>query len=111
VTLEWPTTYQRYDEPFAFLLFSPREYVETGPALNVYRRVARVWYLSAYGRAGGLRESGRDWQTLGIARASVEREIRSHWGIRIDGGWSNSNLAGSAGFQRTSVGASLTIRP
>jgi tetratricopeptide (TPR) repeat protein len=111
VTFEWPTTYQRYDEPFEFLLFSPREYVETGPALNLYRRVARVWYLSAYGRAGGLRESGRDWQALGIARASVEREIRSHWGIRVDGGWSNSNLAGSAGFQRTSVGLSLTIRP
>jgi tetratricopeptide (TPR) repeat protein len=111
VTFEWPTTYQRYDEPFEFMLFSPREYVETGPALNLYRRVARVWYLSAYGRAGGLRESGRDWQALGIARASVEREIRSHWGIRFDGGWSNSNLAGSAGFQRTSVGVSLTIRP
>ena len=111
VTLEWPTTWQRYDEPFDFLLFSPRAYVETGPALSVYRRVASVWYLSAYGRVGRLRESGQDWQALGIARASVERDIRSHWGIRIDGAWSNSNLAGSAGFQRTMAGASLTIRP
>jgi hypothetical protein len=111
VTFEWPLTYQRYDEPFEFLLFSPREYVETGPALNVYRRVASVWYLSAYGRAGGLRESGRGWQALGVVRASVEREIRSHWGVRVDGAWSNSNLAGSAGFQRTMAGASLTIRP
>ena len=111
VTLEWPTIYQRYDEPFAFLLFSPEKYIETGPALSVYRRVASVWYLSAYGRAGGLRESGRDWQALGIARASVEREIRAHWGIRLDGAWSNSNLAGSAGFQRTTAGVSVTIRP
>ena len=111
VTLEWPTAYQRYDEAFAFQLFSPREYVETGPALNVSRRVARVWWVSAYGKAGGLRESGRDWQALGIVRGSVEREIRSHWGIRFDAGWSNSNLAGSAGFQRTTAGVSLTIRP
>ena len=111
VTLEWPTVYQWYDEPFQFLLFSPREYVETGPALNIYRRVARVWWISGYGKAGALREIGRDWQALGIVRASLEREIRSHWGIRFDAGWSNSNLAGSAGFQRTTVGASLTIRP
>ena len=111
VTLEWPTIYQRYDEPFEFVLFSPEKYIETGPALNVYRRVASVWYLSAYGRAGGLRESGREWQALGIARASVEREIRAHWGIRLDGAWSNSNLAGSAGFQRTTAGVSVTIRP
>jgi tetratricopeptide (TPR) repeat protein len=111
VTLEWPTTYQRYSAPFAFRFFSPREYVETGPALNVYRRVASVWYLSAYGRAGGLRESGREWQALGIGRASLEREIRNHWGVRLDAGWSNSNLAGSAGFRRTSLAAGVTIRP
>jgi hypothetical protein len=41
----------------------------------------------------------------------VERDIRSHWGIRFDAGWSNSNLAGSAGFQRTTAAVSLTIRP
>ena len=111
VTLEWPTTYQRYSAPFEFRFFSPREYVETGPALNVYRRVASVWYVSAYGRAGGLRESGQDWQALGIGRASLEREIRNHWGIRVDAGWSNSNLAGSAGFRRTSLAAGVTIRP
>ena len=111
VTLEWPTTYQRYSAPFEFRFFSPREYVETGPALNVYRRVASVWYVSAYGRAGGLRESGRDWQALGIGRASLEREIRNHWGVRLDAGWSNSNLAGSAGFRRTSLAAGVTIRP
>jgi tetratricopeptide (TPR) repeat protein len=111
VTLEWPTTYQRYSAPFQFRFFSPREYLETGPALNVYRRVALVWYLSAYGRAGGLRETGRDWQALGIGRASLEREIRNHWGVRFDAGWSNSNLAGSAGFRRTSLAAGVTIRP
>jgi len=111
VTFEWPTIYQRYSAPFEFRFFSPHEYLETGPAVNVYRRVASVWYLSAYARAGGLRESGRSWQTLGMGRASVEREIRAHWGVRLDAAWSNSNLAGSAGFQRTSVGAGVTIRP
>ena len=111
VTLEWPTIYQRYSAPFDFRFFSPHEYVETGPAMTVYRRVASVWYLSAYARGGWLQESGRPWQALGIARASVERDIRAHWGVRVDAGWSNSNLAGSAGFQRTSLGAGLTIRP
>ena len=111
VTLEWPTIYQRYDEPFGFRFFSPREYVETGPALNIYKRVAQVWYLSAYARGGGLRETGRSWQALGMGRASVERDVRSHWGMRIEAGWSNSNLAGSAGFRRASVGAGFTIRP
>ncbi len=110
-TLEWPTIYQRYDVPFDFRFFSPREYVETGPAVNVYKRVARVWYLSAYARGGGLRETGRSWQPLGIGRAAVERDVSSHWGVRVDGGWSNSNLAGSAGFRRTSVAAGITIRP
>jgi tetratricopeptide (TPR) repeat protein len=111
VTLEWPTTYQHYSAPFEFRFFSPKEYVETGPALALYRRVAAAWYLSAYARAGGLRESGREWQALGITRASLEREIRSHWGLRVDAGWSNSNLAGSAGFRRTSLAAGVTIRP
>lgn len=111
VTLEWPTIYQHYDEPFEFRLFSPRSYVETGPALNVYKRVARVWYLSAYARGGALRETGRSWQSLGMGRASVEREVSAHWGVRVDGAWSNSNLAGSAGFERTTIGASLTVRP
>jgi hypothetical protein len=111
VTFEWPTTYQRYSAPFEFRFFSPREYLETGPALSGFRRIASVWYLSGYARAGGLRESGRDWQALGIGRASLEREIRNHWGVRLDAGWSNSNLAGSAGFRRTSLAAGVTIRP
>ena len=110
-TLEWPTTYQHYDEPFDFRFFSPEEYVETGPAVNVSKRVARVWYLSAYARGGALRETGGDWQPLGMGRASVERDVTSHWGVRLDGGWSNSNLTGSAGFQRTSLSLGVTIRP
>jgi hypothetical protein len=111
ITFEWPTIYQRYSAPFEFNFFSPEKYLETGPAVNVYRRVASVWYVSGYARAGGLRESGQDWQALATGRASVEREIRSHWGVRLDAGWSNSNLAGSGGFQRTSVGLAVTIRP
>ncbi|HUQ80594.1 MAG TPA: hypothetical protein VM076_05645 [Gemmatimonadaceae bacterium] len=111
VTLDWSTTYQRYSAPFAFRFFSPREYLETGPAVNVYRRVASVWYVSGYARAGALRESGRPWQSLGMGRASLERDIRSHWGLRLDASWSNSNLAGSSGFQRASGAAAITIRP
>ena len=111
VTLEWPTIYQRYDEPFDFRFFSPKEYVETGPAVSVYKRVARVWYLAAYARGGGLRETGGSWQARGIGRASVEREMRSHWGVKLDAAWSNSNLAGSGGFQRTTLGVGVTIRP
>jgi hypothetical protein len=111
VTLEWPTTYQHYDEPFDFRFFSPEQYVETGPAVNVSKRVASKWYLSAYARGGALRESGSDWQPLGMGRASVERDVTSHWGVRLDGGWSNSNLAGSSGFQRTSLSLGVTVRP
>jgi len=110
-TVEWPTTYQHYDAPFDFRFFSPEEYVETGPAVNVSKRVARVWYLSAYARGGALRETGSEWQPLGMGRASVERDVSSHWGVRLDGGWSNSNLTGSAGFQRTSLSLDVTIRP
>jgi hypothetical protein len=110
-TLEWPTTYQRYDEPFDFRFFSPKEYIETGPAVNAYKRVARVWYLSGYARGGGLRETGRGWQALGMGRASVERDVSSHWGMRVEAAWSNSNLAGSGGFRRTTVIAGFTIRP
>jgi hypothetical protein len=111
VTLEWPTTYQHYDKPFDFRFFSPEEYLETGPAVSVSKRMAAKWYLSAYVRGGALRETGSDWQPLGMGRASVERDIASHWGVRLDGGWSNSNLAGSAGFQRTSLSLGVTIRP
>jgi len=111
VTLEWPTIYQHYDAPFDFRFFSPTEYLETGPAVSVNRRLAQVWYVSAYARAGGLREGGRSWQALGIGRMSVEREVRSHWGVRFDAGWSNSNLAGSGGFQRTILGVGVTVRP
>jgi len=110
-TLEWPTTYQHYDAPFDFRFFSPEQYIETGPAVNVSKRVARVWYLSAYARGGALRETGSEWQPLGMGRASVERDVASHWGVRLDGGWSNSNLTGSAGFQRTSLSLGVTIRP
>jgi len=111
VTLEWPTTYQHYDKPFDFRFFSPEEYLETGPAVRVSKRVSKVWYLSGYARGGALRETGSDWQPLGMGRASVERDIASHWGVRLDGGWSNSNLAGSAGFQRTSLSLGVTVRP
>jgi len=62
-------------------------------------------------RGGALRETGSEWQPLGMGRASVERDVSLHWGVRLDGGWSNSNLTGSAGFQRTSLSLGVTIRP
>ena len=47
-------------------------------------------------------------RSLGIAFGvlTVERDVSS-----LDGGWSNSNLTGSAGFQRTSLSLGVTIRP
>ena len=110
VTLEWPTVLQYYDEAFEFNFFSPEKYLETGPALNVYKRAKRVWHISAYGRAGTLRETGGSWQPLGAARFSLEREVVRHWGMRGDLGWTNSNLAGTAGFQRTALALQITGR-
>lgn len=108
--IEWPTVVQLYDEPFAFNFFSPEHYVETGPALSAYKRYHRVWHLSAYGRGGALRETGGSWQPLGAARFSLEREVVRHWGVRGDASWTNSNLAGSAGFQRTALALQITGR-
>lgn len=102
VTLEWPALFQRYDRPFSFGLFSPRRYVETGPALNAYRRFARVWSASAYMRGGAQREDGAAWRALGIVRVQLERDLRDDWALRVVAGWSNSNVTGAGGFRRTS---------
>lgn len=107
ITLEWPTVLQRYDAPFAFGLFSPRRYVETGPGVNAYLRFARVWNASAYVRAGAQKESGRSWDPLGTVRLAVWRDLSDAWALRASAGWSSSNLAGPAGFERTSVSLDL----
>ncbi len=110
VTLEWPTAVQLYDTPFVFGFFSPRTYVETGPALSGSRRLARAWTAFAYGRAGALRETGGTWQPLGMVRGGIERDLASHLGLRADGSWTNSNLAGASGFERTALSLQLTAR-
>lgn len=110
VTAEWPTLYQRYSEPFDFPFFSPPEYWETGPGVDVYYRIERLWHLSGYLRGGAQRETGRAWSPLGMARLSIERELRRAWGVRIDLSWSNSNLAGTTGFERTAARAEIARR-
>lgn len=110
VTVEWPTLLQFYDRPFDFALWSPERYLETGPGVNVYRRWRRVWNLSAYARAGIQREDPGDWQFLGIARLAIERDLRNAWALRAAAAWSNSNLAGSGGFRRTSLRLELVRR-
>lgn len=110
VTVEWPTVYQRYDEPFDFVFFSPRSYVETGPGISVWTRLDRYWSLSVYGRGGAQHETDGEWKSMGTGRLSIEREL-THWGIGADVSWSNSNLSGSTGFQRTAVSLRITARP
>lgn len=110
VTVEWPSLYMRYDQGFAFNLFSPRRYVETGPGVNVYRRFARHWNAAAYLRVGVQQEEASGWKELAIARLSLDREIHDDWAFGIAATWSNSNLASATGFRRTSVSLNLTRR-
>jgi tetratricopeptide (TPR) repeat protein len=110
VTLEWPSLYMRYDQGFAFNLFSPRRYVESGPAVNVYRRFARYWSAAAYLRVGVQEEEALGWKRLAIARLSVERDLHDVWAIGGMLSWSNSNLASSTGFRRTAASLNLTRR-
>jgi len=110
LTVEWPSLYMRYDRGFAFNLFSPRRYVETGPAVNVYRRFARHWNAAAYLRVGVQQEEAMGWKELAIARLSLDRDLHDAWAFGIAASWSNSNLASSTGFRRTSVSLNLTRR-
>lgn len=110
ITVSWPTMVQWYDQPFPFRLWSPEQYVETGPGINVYRRWRQVWNLSAYGRAGAQQEEGEAWKLFGVTRVAVERDLRDSWALRFSAGWSNSNAAGSGGFRRTSVQLELVRR-
>jgi len=110
LTIEWPSLYMRYDEGFAFNLFSPRRYVETGPAVNLYRRFARHWNAAAYLRVGVQQEDALGWKELAIARLSLDRDLHDVWAVGAALSWSNSNLASSTGFRRTSATLMLTRR-
>lgn len=110
LTIEWPSLYMRYDEGFAFNLFSPRRYVETGPAVNLYRRFARHWNAAAYLRVGVQQEDALGWKELATARLSLDRDLHDLWAVGAALSWSNSNLASSTGFRRTSGTLTLTRR-
>ena len=110
ITIEWPTLWQRYDDPFEFSFFSPRSYIETGPALNLYIRPARAWEVSLYGRSGVQREDGRSADLFGTVRGAIAREASAGWTVRAAAGWSNSNLASSSSFRRTSFSLDLIRR-
>jgi hypothetical protein len=108
LTLELPTLVQLYDEPMPFAFFSPERYVETGPGANAYLRFHRHWNVSAYGRVGTQRETGRSWDPFGTIRLELWRDPADGWIMRAAAAWSNSDLAGTAGFRRTSVELALT---
>lgn len=110
VTFEWPTLLMFYDEGFDFGLFSPEEYIETGPGVNVYKRFSPQWSGSLYGRAGVQKETGASWEAIGVVRGVVERELNDDWALRATAAWSNSNLASTSGFRRTSVTLDLVRR-
>lgn len=110
ITLEWPTLVQFYDEPFPFALFSPEEYIETGPGVNFYLRFRRVWNGSAYLRAGAQKESGGSWDPLGTAQVALWRDLTHEWSLRATAGWSNSNLASAGGFERMSIALQFVRR-
>jgi tetratricopeptide (TPR) repeat protein len=110
LTVEWPSLYMRYDQGFAFSLFSPRRYIETGPAVNVYRRFATHWNAAAYLRVGVQQEEALGWKQLAIARLSLERDLHDAWAVGVAFSWSNSNVASSTGFRRTMGSLTLTRR-
>jgi tetratricopeptide (TPR) repeat protein len=110
ITLTWPTLVQRYSAPIPLGFYSPRLYLETGPSVDLYRRLPGPWHLWADLRIGGQVEwdpyhegadavDGGVLRPLGRVRGSIEREF-SAWTVGIHGSWTNSNLTGDRGFER-----------
>ncbi len=110
LSVHWPTVYQRYDQAFEFFLFSPREYWETGPEVQIAWRPNRHWNTGFRGRVGMQRETGHEWSALTSMQGRIEREFGRHWAFEVGAGYSNSNLASESGFRRTSVTAVLGYR-
>ncbi|HSP33221.1 MAG TPA: hypothetical protein VLU46_02775, partial [Thermoanaerobaculia bacterium] len=110
VRWEWPTMWLSYDRPFTFALFSPRRYIETGPAISVDRRFARVWTATAYIRAGAHNEEHIGWRPLTVLRAAIDRELTDRWSLRAEASWSNSNVTSTSGFRRTAIGLQVARR-
>jgi tetratricopeptide (TPR) repeat protein len=107
LTVELPLLVQLYDEPMPFPFFSPDYYIEAGPGANIDVSLSDAWRVSLYARAGAQRESNRPWDPFGTARAAVWRELIDRWALRARVGWSDSNVASSTSFRRTSIELSL----
>ena len=107
LTVELPMMVQLYDEPMPFPFFSPERYVDVGPGANLDLRVTGPWRVSLYARAGVQREDDRPWDPFGSARVAVGRELSEQWALRASAGWSDSNVASSTSFRRTSLELNL----
>jgi hypothetical protein len=105
--LTLPVLVQFYDEPMPFGFFSPDQYIEVGPGASLALKAGEHWNVDLDGRAGGQRESGRSWSPLVTANGALWRDISAEWHLRAELGWSNSNLASSGSFERTSFAVSV----
>lgn len=110
LTISVPLMIQTYDHGFNFGLFSPKFYLELGPAVELKVSPKRHWELMASGRLGAQRESGLAWSPLGTLRFSVQRALDQHWGMSASFAHSSSNLASSTGFSRTRGEVGLKYR-
>src|SRR5207248_670185 len=90
VRVEFPTLFQTYNRGFAFQAFSPRRYIETGPAVAWSHWYRRHWQVSFYGRLGAQKESEATWKGLGTFEGHVERELWKTWGFQCAASWSSS---------------------
>jgi tetratricopeptide (TPR) repeat protein len=102
IRIELPTLFQTYNHGFAFQLFSPRRYIESGPGIAWSRWYRHHWQLSLYGRLGVQRESEASWKGLGTFEAKIDRELWKSWGFQCATSWSSSSLASPTGFRRRS---------
>jgi Tfp pilus assembly protein PilF len=107
LTVELPMMLQLYDEPMPFAFFSPERYVEAGPGAHLDLRVTGPWRVSLYARAGVQREDDRPWDPFGSGRVAVWRELSDEWALRASAAWSDSNVASSTSFRRTSLELNL----
>lgn len=108
LTLELPVLLQRYDEPMPYVFFSPAEYLELGPSANLELGSGEQWAATLLGQAGGQRETGFPWRPFVTTRGTVATVLAQHWTVRATLGWSNSNLASSASFERTTFVLGVT---
>lgn len=66
----------RNNEPFAGDYFSPRNFIEAVPVLQVRRRLAGGWTGVAAAGWGRQRHTGTDWRSARLLQASLTSPIR-----------------------------------